>query len=111
MKRVFLALLGLFVIAGLCMAQVRQGNFSQRGMASQEMQTDGLSAAHPSLPIGSKARVTNVSNGKEIEVTITGRIVAGRGELKTNIAQRIHLLNRALAKGLFPHQVRPALVF
>ena len=76
MKRVFLTLLVLFITSGLCMAQVRQGNFNQRGNASQEIQTDGLAAAHPSLPIGSKARVTNAASGKEIEVTITGRIPA-----------------------------------
>jgi outer membrane biosynthesis protein TonB len=35
------------------------------------MQTPGLSAGHNSLPIGSKARIRSLSNGKEIEVTIT----------------------------------------
>jgi rare lipoprotein A (peptidoglycan hydrolase) len=46
----------------------------QRGMATQEMTDIGLTAAHPSLPIDSKARITNVANGKEVEVTITKRI-------------------------------------
>jgi len=49
-------------------------SITQRGMATQEMQTDGLSAAHSNRFIGSKARVTNVANGKEVVVTITGRI-------------------------------------
>jgi len=38
------------------------------------MQTGGMTAAHPSLPIGSRARVTNVATGEYIEVTIVGRI-------------------------------------
>jgi hypothetical protein len=38
------------------------------------MQTPGLSAAHNSLPIGSKAKIRSLSNGREIEVTITETI-------------------------------------
>ena len=50
------------------------GVFVQGGMATQEMKTrGGLTAAHPSLPIGSKARITNIA-GEEVVVTITGRI-------------------------------------
>jgi len=47
---------------------------TQRGMATQEIVDDELTAGHPSLPITSKARITNIANGKEIEVTIAGRI-------------------------------------
>jgi rare lipoprotein A (peptidoglycan hydrolase) len=47
-------------------------------MATQEITVnssdDSLTAAHPSLPIGSKASVANIKNSKEIEVTITSRI-------------------------------------
>jgi rare lipoprotein A (peptidoglycan hydrolase) len=45
-------------------------------MATQEMTDDELTIRHPSLPIhqDSKARITNVANGKEVEVTIIGRI-------------------------------------
>jgi rare lipoprotein A (peptidoglycan hydrolase) len=39
-------------------------------MATQEMTDDELTARHPSIPIGSKAKVTNIANGKEVEVTI-----------------------------------------
>jgi rare lipoprotein A (peptidoglycan hydrolase) len=48
---------------------------TEQGMATQEMTADGLCASHRSLPIASKAKVTNIANGKEIEVTITGRIM------------------------------------
>jgi len=72
MKRVLLALLGILIVAGFCMAQA--GDFRQQGMASQVMLTDGMTAAHPSLPIGSRAWVINTVTNDEIEVTITGRI-------------------------------------
>jgi len=73
MKRVILALPGLFLAVGLCMAQSWQARH-QIGTATQEMTADGLSAAHSRIPIGSKTRVTNPANGLEIEVTITGKI-------------------------------------
>ncbi|MDR2575935.1 MAG: septal ring lytic transglycosylase RlpA family protein [Treponema sp.] len=47
---------------------------NQRGNATVELVANGLSAAHPALPIGSMARVLNIANSKEIEVTIVGRI-------------------------------------
>ncbi|MCL2192047.1 MAG: hypothetical protein FWB78_01460 [Treponema sp.] len=72
MKRIFLALLVTLLVAGVCMAQTV---WEQQGMASQVMQTGGMSAAHPSLPIGSNVRVINTATNDEIEVTITGRIV------------------------------------
>lgn len=76
MKKVFLTILGLCMTAVLCAAQTRQIDFIQRGSATQEMQVDTLTAAHPSLPIGSRARITNPVNNAEIEVTITERIPA-----------------------------------
>ena len=73
MKRVILALLGILMVADFCMAQA--GDFRQEGMATQNMATGGMTAAHPSLPIGSSARVINTDTNEEIEVIITGRIV------------------------------------
>ena len=81
MKRVTLVLLGWMLVNSLCMAQASLGNFTQRGAASQEMNADGLSIAHPSLPIGSKAQVTNVATGKRIDVTVTGRIPASNSRI------------------------------
>jgi len=74
MRRVILAILGLVFSTGLCMAQSRTP-LEQRGNATQEMTDEGLTARHHSLPIDSKARITNIANGKQVEVTITGRIV------------------------------------
>ena len=51
-----------------------------------------LTAAHPSLPFGSKIKVTNLANGKSVEVEITDR-----GPLAGN---RIIDLSHAAAKAL-----------
>jgi rare lipoprotein A (peptidoglycan hydrolase) len=48
----------------------------QQGMATQENTDEDLTARHPVLPVGSKARVTNIANGKEIEVTISTNRIA-----------------------------------
>ena len=74
MKRVMLALLGLFFATAL-IAQSRQPR-TQRGNATQEMQAEGLSAAHNNIPLGSKVRVKNPANGREIEVTIIEQMPA-----------------------------------
>jgi rare lipoprotein A len=52
----------------------------------------GLSAAHPSLPFGSKIKVTNLANGKSVEVEITDRGPFAEG--------RIIDLSQAAAKAL-----------
>jgi rare lipoprotein A len=81
MKRVLLVLLCGLLFNTFCMAQASLGNFSQRGAATQDMKTDGLTIAHPSLPIGSKAQVTNVATGKKIDVTVSGRIPASSSRI------------------------------
>lgn len=57
------------------------GQASWYGAAHQGKQTASgatfdqaeLTAAHPSLPFGSKVKVTNLANGKSVEVVITDR--------------------------------------
>jgi cell division septation protein DedD len=99
MKRLILVLLGGLLINSLCMAQAKLGNFSQRGKASQDMETAGLRAAHPSLPLGSKARVTNPVNGKEIEVTIAARIPASADRIVDLSADAARSLELAAGGG------------
>jgi len=51
-----------------------------------------LTAAHPSLPLGTRVLVTNVKNGRSVEVRITDRgpIVRGRiVDLSSAAAQRL----------------------
>ena len=52
----------------------------------------GLTAAHPTLPFGSKIKVTNLANGKTVEVEITDRGPAS--------GNRIIDLSQAAAKAL-----------
>ena len=47
----------------------RTRSHSHRSLSSGKEMT----AAHPSLPMGSKAEVTNLENGKKVEVTINDR--------------------------------------
>ena len=74
MKRLFFAILCATIMISIASAQSRLGDFTQPGVASQEMSTEGLVGHHPSLPINSKAKLTNPDNGREVEITIVGRI-------------------------------------
>jgi len=61
-------------VSGHVIISVPGGAFSQHGLATSEFQASGFSASHPSLPIGSRVSVVNNTNGREIEVVISGRI-------------------------------------
>jgi hypothetical protein len=73
-KRLFFTIFLIFTLFLPLSAQVRMGNFSQQGPASQEMKDDGLVAAHPSLPLKTNLKVKNTSNNKEVNVIVTNRI-------------------------------------
>ena len=47
-----------------------QGNETANG---ETFDQNKLTAAHPSLPLGTKAQVTNLENGKKVEVKINDR--------------------------------------
>jgi hypothetical protein len=79
MKRVLLALLAGFLFAAPVIAQIN--GFNQRGKVTQEMQADGFTMAHPSLPINSKVQVVNTLTGREIEVTVIRRITASANRI------------------------------
>jgi hypothetical protein len=74
-----LALLGLLCALTLA-AQDRQSRI-QQVMAIQEMRADGLSAAHPTLPIGSKVRIRNPANALTIEATIVEQLPAANQQV------------------------------
>jgi rare lipoprotein A len=60
-----------------------------------------LTAAHPTLPLGSKAVVTNLETGKSVEVTINDRgpHVKGREiDLSRAAARQIGISNKGVAK-------------
>lgn len=72
MKRMTLLLLGGLLFNTLAAAQMTE--FSQRGIASRVLSAEGLYITHPLLPLDSKAIVVNTLTGKEIEVTVIGRM-------------------------------------
>jgi len=78
MRRIALTMLGALVfgvvLGTTVMAQVV--DFSQRGTATGGLNATGFSIAHPSLPLNSSAKVVNLATGKEVDVTVIGRIAA-----------------------------------
>ncbi len=49
------------------------GFHGRKTASGQVFNQNALTAAHPRLPLGSRAKVTNLKNGKEVEVTINDR--------------------------------------
>ena len=60
-------------------------NFNQSGKATQTL-GGVLSIAHASLPVTSKVWVANTKTGKEVEVTVSGRISASRDRIADHSA-------------------------
>lgn len=59
-----------------------------------------LTAAHPSLPLNSKAKVTNLENGRSVEVTINDRGPGAPGraiDVSERAAQRLGMKKQGLA--------------
>ncbi len=60
-----------------------------------------MTAAHPSLPFGTRLRVTNISNGRSaiVRVNDRGPFVAGRTvDVSQSAAERIGIVERGVAK-------------
>ena|SRR6478609_5806036 len=60
-----------------------------------------LTAAHRTLPFGTKVKVTNIGNGKTVKVTINDRgpFVQGRTiDLSKRAAQKIGMLQQGVAQ-------------
>ncbi|MDR0457253.1 MAG: septal ring lytic transglycosylase RlpA family protein [Treponema sp.] len=72
MKGFLLVLLGGLLFNAHVLAQV--GSTTQRGKATQEMDSAGFNAAHGNFPLGSTVKVVNTATEKEINVTVTSRI-------------------------------------
>jgi len=72
MRRFFLVLLGITLVNTAMFAQLSSS--VQIGKATRELRDSGLSAAHFNIPLGARVKISNVMTGKEIEVTIRGRI-------------------------------------
>ena len=75
-------------------------NGGTRTASGQRLNNIGATAAHKTLPMGSKVRVVNVSNGKSEIVTITDRgpFVRGRViDVTVGVAERLGFASRGVA--------------
>lgn len=76
--------------------------FNGKKTASGEIFDDGkMTAAHKTMPLGSKVRVTNLSNGKTVQVEINDRgpYVEGRIlDLSQAAAQALGMVERGVAQ-------------
>ena len=78
-----------------------------RTASGEMMNPSALTAAHRSLPFGTKLRVTNPRNGKSVVVRINDRgpFIKGRViDLSKGAASRIGLIGRGVGKVCF-HRV------
>jgi rare lipoprotein A len=63
------------------MAMVASPSRAENGIASVYGGSSGMTAAHRTLPFGSRVRVTNRSNGRSVVVTINDRGPFIRGRI------------------------------
>lgn len=108
MKKAWSILLGLSVLSFSLSAQTQSGKasfyadkFEGRTTASGEKyKHNKLTAAHKTLPFGTKIRVTNVANAKSVEVVVNDRgpYVDGRVvDLSKSAAEALDFINLGLA--------------
>jgi rare lipoprotein A len=115
-KALFLALLGILLIASASAAEAKvKPGHSQRGIASfyhdkfhgrktasgQIYNRNIPSAAHKTLPLGTKVKVTDTKTGKSIVVKVNDRgpFIGGRIiDLSRSAARQLGILKRGLAR-------------
>jgi len=93
-----LAILALALPFGVARANVEEGlvswygaRFQERPTASGELfDVEALTMAHPTLPFGTRVRVTNLRNGRSVVVRVNDR--------GPHIGERIADLSRAAAE-------------
>jgi len=75
-------------------------NSGMRTASGQQLSNTAATAAHKTLPLGSKVRVTNMDNGKAEVVTITDRGPYIRGriiDVTVGVAERLGFVARGVA--------------
>jgi rare lipoprotein A len=69
--------------------------------SGEKFNPNELTAAHPTLPFGTRLRVTNVTNGRSVIVRVNDRgpFVRGRSvDVSSSAAQRIGMIDQGVAK-------------
>lgn len=104
-----LAMLALALPFGAAQARIQEGvvswygdQFHGRPTASGELfDASAMTMAHPSLPFGTKVRVTNLRNGRSVEVRVNDRgpFVGTRiADLSHAAAVTLGMMRRGLAR-------------
>ncbi|MEI6948259.1 septal ring lytic transglycosylase RlpA family protein [Paraflavisolibacter sp. H34] len=108
MKCTSLSLLLCLLLLASCARKITQtgkasyyaDKFNGRKTANGEIFSNNeLTAAHKTLPFGTRVKVTNVNNGKSVNVRINDRgpFVAGRSiDLSKKAAQRIGIVHQGV---------------
>ncbi len=76
-------------------------NYGTRTASGQRLSNDAATAAHKTLPMGTKVRVINENNGKSEVLTITDRgpYIKGRIiDVTVGAAERLGFMSRGVAK-------------
>src|SRR6187399_9465 len=106
-KIIYLFIFQLIVVGGLAQTQTGKASFyadkfEGSPTASGEKYKHGkLTAAHKSLPFGTKLRVTNIANNQTVEVVVNDRgpYVDGRViDLSKSAAEKLGFINQGLAE-------------
>jgi rare lipoprotein A len=69
--------------------------------SGEKFNPNELTAAHPTLPFGTRLRVTNVANGRSVVVRVNDRgpFVRGRAvDVSSSAAERIGMIDQGVAK-------------
>lgn len=104
----FLFLIPFFALFTYAQAQVQSGKASfyadkfegQQTASGEKYRHSKLTAAHKTLPFGTKVRVTNTANNKSVEVVVNDRgpYVEGRIiDLSKSAAEQLGFVNQGLA--------------
>jgi rare lipoprotein A len=73
----------------------------RRTASGERFDQEALTAAHRSLPLGRRARVTNLENGRSVIITVTDRGPFVRGriiDLSRGAARRLGFLRAGTAR-------------
>ena len=73
----------------------------RRTASGEKFNPNELTAAHSTLPFGTRLRVTNVANGRSVIVRVNDRgpFVRGRAvDVSSSAAERIGMIDQGLAK-------------
>src|SRR5687767_11731976 len=108
MRRLFFTLLSLYcAVASFAQVQTGKASFyadkfeGSPTASGEKYRHNKLTAAHKSLPFGTKVKVTNISNGQSVEVVINDRgpYVDNRViDLSKSAAEKLGFVNQGLAE-------------